>query len=342
MKARSGFISIICLIVMSVMMTMILYLESTTGLQHLILNSTVNNIQSYYLAEGKIYMILNEDKYYFNQLYPILTEYFRAIPFSKPPKDILIDEEDLELGDKMNRVKVIIVDKDNKKELRLIAKSDSNGLKATVTAYIKLFNEIFEKEVSILDTSLIEAECKEELKDLLLNISENINIKDCNKSKNIYGIESIDFNNIILDRGSSGFTISAYRDAMVIPYVERFNEKEIFIIARSFGEYLTNFFIGDTDTIKEAIKLSGIIYVEGNIIISKDFQFNGIIIVKDGDIRIADDIKVDIKGIIILDNIDNNDFLKCPDILYSRHSVYKYGTYLPGFIETKIDLIKGN
>ncbi|WP_353095898.1 hypothetical protein [Tissierella praeacuta] len=342
MKTRGGFISIICLIVMSVMMVMILYLESTTGLQHLILNSTSNNIQSYYLAEGKIYMVLNEDKYYLNQLYPILTEYFRTVPFSKPPKNILIDEEDLELEDKMDKVKVVIVDRENKKELILVAKSDFNGLRTTIEASVKLFNKFFEMEVPILDTSLIEDEYKEELNDLLLNISENINIKDCNKSKNIYGMESIDFNNIILDRGSNGFVISAYRDAMVVPYVEKFNEKEIFIISKSFGEYLTNLFIGDTDTKKEVIKLSGVIYVEGNIIISKDFQFNGIIIVKDGDIRINNDVRVDIKGMVILDNIINNDFLKNSNILYSRHSVYKYGTYLPGFIETKIDLIKRN
>ncbi|WP_313756437.1 hypothetical protein [Tissierella sp.] len=343
MKARGGFISVVCLIVMAVLMVMVLYLEYITGLEHLILNSTINNIQSYYLAEGKIYMILNEDKYYCNQLYPILVEYFRTMPYSRSPRDIIIEKEDLELGDNVDRVGVAIIDRGSKKDLELMAKSNFNGLKTILKSDIKLFNEIVEMEISVLDTDSIEIEYKEKLKDLLLNVSKKINIKNCNKPNNIYGIDLADFNNIVLDNGgNNNFKISAFRDTMLVPYIEIFNDKEIFIIVRSSDEYSTNFFIGSTDTPNQIIKLSGIIYVEGNITISKDFQFNGIIIVKNGDIKINHDVKIDIKGVAILDNIINNDFLENPNMFYNRHSVYKYGIYLPGFIETKIDSIKIN
>ncbi|WP_313232364.1 hypothetical protein [Tissierella praeacuta] len=341
MKARCGFISVVCLIVMCVLMVMVLYLEYITGLENLILNSAINNIQSYYLSEGKIYMILNEDKYYHNQLYPILVEYFKTMPYSKPPRDIIIEKEDLDLGDRLDKVVVDIIDRENKKDLRLKAKSNFNGLKTILKSDIKLFNEVVEMEIPVLDTDSIETEYKEKLKDLLLNISNKININNCSKPNNIYGIDLLDFNNIVLDNeGNDNFKISAFRDTMLVPYTEIFNDKEIFIILRSSNDHPTNFFVGSTYTPNQLIKLSGIIYVEGNITISKDFQFNGIIIVKNGDIKIDYDVKIDIKGLSIVQNITNNDFLENPNMFYSRHFVYKYGIYLPGFVETKINSIK--
>ncbi len=343
MKTRGGFISIICLIVMSVLIIMILYLEYTTKLEHLILNSTSNNIQSYYLAEGKIHMALYEDKYYSNQLYPALTEYFRAFPFSKQPKDVIINKEDLEAGDDISNIKVNLVDKDARKQLILIAKSDFNGLKTKVTSHITVFNELFEMGNPILDVNNIEAEYKEDLKELLLKISKDINIDNCNKPENIYGREFVNFNNIILDRNDeSTFELLSFRETMVEPYIERFNNKEVLLIARKFGEESINLFIGNSDKSNEAIKLSGVIYIEGSITISKELEFNGIIIVKDGELKIHDNIRPNIKGIMIVDNILNNDFVEKADIIYSRHSIYKYGTYLPGFIEPKIDLIKSD
>ncbi|MCQ4921613.1 hypothetical protein NE686_00830 [Tissierella carlieri] len=343
MKAREGFISIICLIVMPVLMIMILYLEHTTRLGSLILRSTENNIQSYYSAEGKIYMTLHEEKYYSDQLYPALAEYFRALPFSKQPKDITINREDLKLGDELDKVRVILVDKDNKKELQLVAKSNFNGLITTVISYIELINEIFEAENPILDVNSIENKYKEDLMDLLLKISKDININNCNKPENIYGMESLNFNHITLDKkDNTYFEIISFRESMTLPYIERFNNKEVFIIIREFGENPVDFYIGNLNTPRETIKLSGLIYIEGNITISKDFEFTGIIIARDGEIKIDENIRTNIKGIMITNNIINNDFIERDDIIYSRHSVYKYGTYLPGFIEPKLYLIKSD
>lgn len=343
MKTRGGFISIICLIVMSVLMIMILYLEVTTKMEHLILSSTSNNIQSYYLAEGKIHLALYEDKYYSNQLYPILTEYFRALPFSKQPKDIIINKEDLVAEDDISNIKVNLVDKDDRKQLRLIARSNFRGLKTKVTSHITVFNELFEMGSPILDVNNIEDDYKEDLKELLFKISEDINIDNCNKPENIYAGEFTNFNKIILDKNDdSTFELLSLRETMVEPYIERFSNKEVLLIIRKFGEEPTNLFIGNSDKLNETIKLSGVIYIEGSIIISKSFEFNGIIIVNNGELIIHDNIRPNIKGIVIVDNILNNDFLEKTDIIYSRHSIYKYGTYLPGVIEPKIDLIKSD
>ena len=341
MKIRDGFISIICLIIMSVLMIMILYLEYTTNMEYLILNSTANNIQSYYLAEGKIYMILHEDKYYLNQLYPILAEYFRAYPYSSTPKDIIISNEDLGAGDDLDRVKVNLIDKDGSKQLMLIAKSNFQRLRTTVTSYVTVVNKLFEKGNPILDINLLDIEYKEELIELISNISKNISINNFNKPENIYGVELSNFSTIILDkRDNDTYEIASFRETMSQPYTEVFINKEIFVIIRKFGEEPTNFLIGNSNKPNEEIKLSGIIYVEGDITISKQLEFSGIMIVKDGEIIIDENVKPNIKGIIIVDNIVNNEYIKKADIIYSRHSIYKYGTYLPGVIQPRINLIK--
>ncbi len=342
MKGRYGFISVMALIVMSVVIFMVLYLGHKAILQYLILSSTSNNTQSYYLAEAKIFMAVSEGKYYNDQLYPGLLEYFRLYPYSRGPGNIIIDNEDLELGDNEKNIRVRILDKNNRKYLNIIAESNYKGLKSKVTSSITIINEVFEIEKPKLDVNSIEAKYRDKLSRLLQQISNEININSSNGSQNIYGAEFSSFNDIVLYKRDDGsFEINSYRETMKEPFVERFPKKEVFISVKDF-EGGTNFFIGNPEKSNKKIKLSGVIYVEGNIIISSNFEFNGIIIAKDGEIIINDNIDVDIIGMLITDNVINNDFMEKVNIKYYRHFIYKYGTYLPGFIEPIIDVIKSN
>ena len=84
---RRGYISVYALIVMSILMLTIYYFVYTTHLESLILKRTNDNIQSYYLAEGKIQMALY-DKYYDEELHPYLLKTFRDTKISQ--KDITL------------------------------------------------------------------------------------------------------------------------------------------------------------------------------------------------------------------------------------------------------------
>lgn len=343
MKTRKAYISVIALLVMSVLMIMTLYLIHTTKLEYLILNSSRNNTQSFYQSEGKIYMSIYDEKYYYKQLYPIITDYFRTYPLQTLSKDIIIDNEDLEYGDMISKVKVNIIEKDGKRLLNLIAESDCRGIKTSVKSSISLFNEFFEIGEPILAPNLIGDNLKS-FKILIEKIFEEINIDSCNNQRNIYIMESMNYNEIVLHKkDDNNLQISSYRGSMANPYVERFDSKEVIIIIREYGGNPVNFSIGEINRINEKIEMSGIIYIEGNIIISNNFKFNGIIIVKNGEIIVESNEKPNIRGIIISDNLfDRDDFIEKVDIVYDRETVYKYGTYLPGFINPKIKVIKSN
>ena len=342
MKNRRGFISVIALIIMYVLMTIILYLESTTRYEHLILNSTKNNIQSYYLAEGKILMVLNENRYYKNQLLPMINEYFRSFPIVKYPTHIKISKEDLILADTKDIVKVRIVDKDNKKQLKLIAESDFNGLKVTVTSYLNIVNHLFDLEIPILDSKLIDDIYEKQLEDLFINIEKNIVTSNVDIPNTLYQMNSSSFSDIVLERSGNDFQISSFRKNMTEPYIERFTNKNVIIILKHREEEPINFFIQNSDENKDTINLSGVIYVEGNVLISSDFEFKGIIIVKNGEIKIDPIIKPKIKGIMITDNLANYDFTEKAYIVYNRENIYKYGTYIPRFLDLNMTIIKSN
>lgn len=344
MKTRKAYISIIALLIMSVLMIMTLYLIYSAKLEYLILDSSNSNTQSYYQSEGKIYMSIYDEKYYSTQLYPILTEYFRTYPLQIQPKDITIDNEDLEYGDMMNKVKVSIVEKNSQKQLNLTAESDCKGIKTIATSSISIINNLFERGDPVLSSDLIDNKDKKFFEDLLEKISKGISIDNCNIPRNIYGVQSTNYNEIALHKkDASSLELSSYRGSMTNPYVERFDCKEVIIVIMSSDDLPVNFYIGEITNLNEKIDISGIIYVEGNITISSNFKFNGIIIVKNGEIIVESNKKPHIRGMVIMDNLlDYNLFTEKVDIVYDRYSIYKYGTYLPGFIDLKINVIKSN
>lgn len=344
MKKKRGYISIIALIIMSVLMIMGLYLGYIAKLQFSILASTKNNIQSYYMSEGKIYFSLYEEKYYKDQLCPILEETFRNKKFNLSSNTIVLDNKDLEKDDIANKVEVSFRDKDKRKELVLTTNSNHYGIETKVIGSGTIVNELFEIEKSILDQSSINYQYGNKLEKLLLKLYNEISINNCNKPENIYGIELFSFDNVYISKkDNSIFEMSSFRDTMINPYVERFDKKEIFVVLKSQEERYVKFHIGEPNSIYEDIELSGIIYVEGDIIISSNLNFNGIIIVMDGEIIIDIEDKPTIKGIVIINNKNNNDHINQNiNIVYNRDYVYQYGTFLPGFIDIKLDLIKSN
>lgn len=347
MKERKGFISIISLIIMSVLLVMVLYLGYTSKLEYLILTSTIYKTQSYYQSEGKLYRSIYNEKYYLNQLYPNLLDVFRKNNFTITTKRIIIDRNDLEPGDDMEQIRLAFIDENSRIKLKLVAESNLNNVKTKAISFGTIVNEIFEIENSVLALNLIDEKYKKDLEDLLLAIGKNISIYNCHKPDNVFGMESINYNKIVLDkRDANNYEISASRKSMANPYIERFDKKEVLIIARSFEGKPVNLYIGNPenhDKSNGTINLSGVIFVEGNIIISDDFNFKGIIVVKDGQI-LVDSIKTPkIQGLIIVEELSDLDsFVEKTGIIWGRHMIYKYGTYIPGFFDLKIDLIKGS
>lgn len=94
---------------------------------------------------------------------------------------------------------------------------------------------------------------------------------------------------------------------------------------------------------EECIISKGVLYIEGDLIIDQDFEFSGIIIVNGGSIIVntvnkAAPIKPKINGMVLFrgESIERDDLI----INYDQNSIYQAGSFLPGFIDIRIDTIK--
>ena len=339
MKKRKGFISIIALIVMAISMILILDMLFTNSQQNQIMTSRGNNIQSYYLSEGKILMSLYWDKYYNDQLYPAVLDVFRKYNFDTKLKRITIDKSDLENEDNISDVQLTFQDNENRKELVIKAQSDYKGINTSVKSKTTLVNELFEIKESILAMDNIEEKYKYDLEKLLINIEENIAVREIDKSEILYVSETSSFNKITLKKVDKvNYKLICTRDTMGYPYIEGFDKREVFIVVKKFEDNKTAFHI---DFSEFSSSLSGIIYVEGDLKISGEFTFNGIIIVKDGEIKVSSEVKPKINGMMIL--YDNENITKVNeeiDLQYYKFTVYKYGTFIPGFLDINLKSIK--
>lgn len=336
MKKREGFISIVILIIFSLAIIMIIYLISIANLETLVLISTKNNVQSFYNSENKLLMCVYDKKYLDGQLIPNLFEAFRSRKFNT--KLINIDKEDLEKGDTASIVKMKFRDIEGRKQLMLNCESMVNTTKTEVTSMGTVVNELFEIKTAIIDRYNLPNQYIGPLKDLISKIEENINIKNSLKTDNIYGFESdsYEFIDLTVDK------LSCLRNTMSEPYIEFISKKEILIIGKKYkGENIELSIKKSPENDK--ISLSGVIYIEGNINVSTDFHFNGIIVVNGGDLTIDENVNVSVNGMIIY---CNNDLIieakENLDVEYKVGQIYKYGTYIPGFLDIKLDLTKSN
>jgi len=342
MKNREGFISIIALIVMTVLLMMSLYLEYTSRLEYLILNATANNTQSYYLSEGKILMSIYDKDYYNNQLYPILTKAFRNTKFGTITEKILINNNDLEENDTFPYIRLGFRDKDSRKELVLTSESNYNGIHTKVISYVNIVNEIFEIDNAILSKHNIDNKFSSEFEELLESISNEISLDFANIPLTLYGIEANIYDDIILSNiDPQNYEISCHRESMLNPYVERFDKNQVLIIIKGIDDKKTNLYIGDCNDPEDLIKLNGVLFVQGDILISSNFEFHGIIVIKDGEIIANSPEKPKINGkIISYRDIDLDYIEEAISLNHNQPIVYKYGSYLPSFFECNIKLIK--
>ena len=107
MLNNQGFISIIVLLVMTIIIISAAVLAYTWNLEYLILNSSKNAIQASYLAESKIYMVLNKEEYFYLKLLPRIERYLKYGRLT-PIYDykIQIDKKDLIEGDQNKNIEI--------------------------------------------------------------------------------------------------------------------------------------------------------------------------------------------------------------------------------------------
>lgn len=341
MKLRKGFISIFALIIMSVSMIMIGYIQYIIHLESLILIANKENIQSSYDAEGKLLLSIYDEKYFNDQLIPNLYDVFRKRNFSTKLKKVTLDKCDLDENDTYYPVMMSFFDKLNRKKMMLNTYCRINGKKTVATAEVSLINRLFEIEKPVLNLNNIEDEYYLDLVELIDTIEGGISLEASNKDSNVYGFETDSFSDFLLDTYKNSRSIECSRGNMSVPYKETVDKVRVFILARKYGQELVNFYISSSNKCGEN-DLRGIIYVEGDMNILTDFHFDGIVIINEGELNISSDVDVSISGMLIFLKENNLFDIEDINILYNRDNLYEYGTYIPGFIDIDIDIIKIN
>lgn len=338
MKDNDGFITIMALAIMSIILISSLYLMYTYSLEYMIVTSTVNSMQSYYFSEGKVYLILNHEKY-LDSIMPHIRQFVKDI-YIKIIKGISIqlDYEDLFEGDKNNIVSANIYhDYDGRIILELKTKSTYRNVTREVVSKITVINELFELGIPVVSVYSLDDKKQHMFDDYMNYLKNNLEIPELDSG--IYGTCLEDYEEIRLINDSNAYNIECYRNGLEYPVkVETFATDKIFLIVRqnSIGSQVS---FMDLNALGN-FKLSGIIYVEGDLIICSDFEFNGILIV-DGSIRIDPSANMKVNGILLYKGEESIEDERL-QLQYDFANIRKYGIYLPEFIKLNIRNIKSN
>ena len=326
---RKGSVLILVLLVFVVVMLGALYtLQSSTLHMHIAKNKSVNN-QGFYSSEAKIFMCMYEAKYFKDQLEPLILNEFRTLTNSKDY--ILLSSEDIEKGDSERKVAISFVTQNNRKCLKLVGTTNNNNQITNATSTFTLVNEIFELGLPVLDRA---GEYIEELENKISNDDLPRQIK----AVNIFDYDSIVVKTITnreleLFYGRMGQFI---RSEKLIPSnIDKTNE--LFILIEDKFNKRVSLHI---DCPEKLTLIDGIIYIEGDLIISSEFKFNGIIIINNGQIIVNSEIKPIINGIIISNGEEAGLDLEKITLNYDRNIVYRYGTYLPNFLNYEFLVMK--
>lgn len=337
MNDNKGFITIMSLIIMTIILISTLYLMYTYSLEYMIINSTINSIQSSYLSESKLYLVLNENKYY-NKFIPSIEKFIKDYNITSIRNiSVSLDQDDLIEGDTYNKVTAnIFHDYDGRIILELNTKSTQNKITKEVVAKVTVLNELYELGIPILSNSTLDKERKNMFTEYMDFLEKNLVIPKLDEG--IYGIFIKDFEEVKIINDANTRIIEYYRNDAIEPIrVDKIVTDSIFILCKDNSK-TTELSLIDLDS-KDEFKLSGIIYLEGNLIVQSNFELDGIMIIN-GNLTIDPLAKITVNGIMLHkgnDEIIENKGLK---VNYDSKQIRKHIVYLPEFIDLNIRSIK--
>lgn len=333
---RSGSIIILALIITLIIFISVSYLVYLTSLQTSILHSSSNKIQSLYLAESKINEVFYSDECFKNQIIPGAIQYLRAPSNLKYSKiTIPIDMSFLVEDDEEQFVSVEYSKPKGKPfVVELFAKSNYKGVENKIMAYGPLLNPLFDNIDATLYSYDSDFKTVVKLESFLDGVQKDICIKDIPST--MVGINTFDHDNITVGyKNSTTNVIRTFRNGNKTQESEI--KDDIMLVVKNKLNTPITLNIGDSQQ-TNLIKLRGLIYLEGDIIIRSKFQFTGIIILNDGNIIVDTDARPLFKGIILTNAYTNlQDRI---DMVTAYDEVCKYGTYLPGFLQPRIEVVK--
>lgn len=331
---KKGFITIIVIFIMIVIMISAIYLNYLTTLQSMMELSSRDKIQSYYNAENKINKVFYDLKYFDNKLKPAIINHLKYPTTTTYQKAVInIDSSDKDSNDSINLVNARFYDTGTREYFELTTESKYNGITNQIKATGPIVSDIFEiGGLPVLSYDLDFNTCLE-ISNFYDDIEDKLNLDSI--PANIKGLYTFDYNKIIVKTNNSTLNnLTKVRNETQV--TESFGNEVFFIIKNNI--YTPIELVIEDGNNGRVQDLYGIIYLEGDLVISSSFNFSGILILRGGDIIVNTTTKPKFTGIIITDG--ETDFIDDIDLKHNRWYIYKYGIYLPGFLDPRIEITK--
>ncbi len=339
MTQNDGSIIILAVLIWCFVLIVANFFMYSVYLDSRIVSTSLKSTQASYRAEDKIHICFNEDKYYREELVPILKYYVKY-----GYKRKIIDDKKIVLSDisfspeDTNYVKVTNIHRENgilKGEI--VSTGIYDSIEKTATGMFNIINFKYINNGSIISKNNVEDE------EFFKDIFDDFKLYDFENK--IQCIESSNFDKVnICILGEGKIRIDYYRYEKDIPVHQDFLDKnEVFIIVNKPDGDKCQISIINENKFDNG-DLNGIIYVKGDLNIFDAIAFNGIILIDDGELEVFSEDKPEINGLVILNNYRGNEksIESQTRLEYKVDVIEKYGIYLSKFVEPEIYAIKEN
>lgn len=353
---RKGFVSIVALLIMTVTLISATYMMYIFILQTNISRNSQEDIQSRISSDDKINrLIFDMDN--FEDI--ILPEIYYLLRNRNPP--FMIDynsnrdpinrkfsiPKDSDLADNItssalrlqasNKILQMAEDKvpanfDESTGLVISIETEYGNKKRTLEAKGKIIHQIFEiKEPYICEDKMEAYNLLDDFNDLMNLIENDIFDHD---PKGTSSAISMNFDGNVLVDGNYISGLLNNRSSF-----HGYTGKHVFINIKDLGEDRPILEIKDEKNTNKLIKLRGNIYCEGDIIISSPLELEGNLILNNGTLTLNTNKKPLVKGKVLY---RGDGGLNIDDISLKseKRYIYRFGSYIPGFIDMEIDVIK--
>lgn len=329
---RKGIITPLILIVFCVAMIIIIYLNYISTLESNISIAHGDKIQAIYLGKTKINRLLY-DEYYYDTIFLSAIENYLKSPLQKAEQTFNLRDSDIESGDKYKHLKLKFITKDNKRYVNILTEVDYKGFFVRCSMDKRYINSIFENGSLPLISNDLDFNTCLNLERFLENL-ENLDMRDI--PSDFVKVDDDKIEVQIEARNSSLYKIKTISNSNVeTKEYNRLTNNKLFLNIRNQSNNQNILRILDNPSYS-TLSLKGLIILQGDLIIQKRFDFNGIIILRGEDSKIIVenevlDYKPTIKGIIITEG--KTDFIDKIKLTYNWDYIGQFGLYLPGFID---------
>lgn len=325
---KNGFISIIVLQLVTIISMFVLALIYNNINTLSLANSLNNKIQANIISESNINRLLHKDKYIMKYIYPYVQIECRD-GFKKDLYEVKLEEDEFKYI-KRDRIYVSFEDREDRKYVNIQAEIIYEGISKTIVSTNSAINKIFELGSPYINSNNLEDIEGKKFNFFLNEVQDKIGsyIKDLPEK----------FTSILVE--DKLLEINYYNSKEVSINLENqiLNNRHLILFNSKNDRDRVNLVIGDHLEKDKEITLSGVLFVEGDLIINQDLNFNGIIVIKDGDLLVEEDVSFNQEGIIIHKG-DIEDLGKL-NLTYKKDYINFYGIELPGFFLLQPEVIK--